>query len=117
MKTLTAFATALISAAVLFTAAPTASAQEVSRAQVLAELAQARANGDLPNYGADSAYSPSQFMKTASKSRAEVQAELKAARKDGTLEASTNADLVAPAKAKADTRLATTPAKTVTTAE
>ena len=116
MKTLTAFATALVSATVLFTAAP-ASAQEVSRSEVLAELAQARANGDLPNYGTDSAYSPSQFMKTASKSRAEVQAELKAARKDGTLEASTNADLVAPAKAKADTRLATTPAKTVTTAE
>ena len=114
MKTLTAFATALISAAVLIAAAP-ASAQEVSRAQVLAELAQARANGDVPNYGADSAYSPAQFTKS-SKSRAEVRAELKTARKDGTLEA-LSSDLPAAVKAQQDTRLATTPAKTVTAAE
>ena len=115
MKTLTAFATALVSAAVLYSAAPV-SAQELSRAEVLADLAQARANGDVPNYGTDSAYSPAKFMKTG-KSRAEVTAELKAARKNGTLEAATNADLVAPAKVQADTRLATTPAKAATTAE
>ena len=115
MKTLTAFATALVSAAVLFTAAPV-SAQELSRSEVLADLAQARANGDVPNYGTDSAYSPAKFMKTG-KSRAEVTAELKAARRNGTLEASSNADLAAPVKAQADTRLATTPAKATTTAE
>jgi len=117
MKTLTAFATALISAAILFSAAP-ASAQEVTRAQVLAELAQARDNGEVPNYGADFGYSPLQ-ARQAAKSRAEVRAELKGARKDGTLEAM-NADLATPAKTQADTRLATTPnlpAKTVTTAE
>ena len=113
MKTLTAFATALISAAVLFTAP--VSAQEVSRAQVISELAQARANGEVPNYGTDSAYTPAQYTKS-SKSRAEVVAELKAARKDGALQAS-NADLAAPVKAQQDSRLATTPAKTVTTAE
>ncbi len=116
MKTLTAFATALISAAVLFSAAPASAQQELSRAEVLQDLAQARANGDVPNYGTDSAYSPAKFVKTG-KSRAEVTAELKAARRNGTLEASSNADLSAPVKVQADTRLATTPAKATTTAE
>ena len=93
MKNLTAFtavvATSLISAAVLFSAPASA---DVSRAQVQAELAQARANGELPNYGMDTAYvttqAPAQAQAIAqAKTRAQVRAELKTARTDGTLAA------------------------------
>jgi hypothetical protein len=116
MKTLTAFLVAAVSAAVLFSV-PASAEEEVSRAQVLADLAQARANGEVPNYGMDAAYNPVQIKQAAGKSRAEVRAELRDARQDGTLEA-LNADRAVPAaKTAAQTRLADTKAKTTVTAE
>ena len=88
MKTLTIFAVALLSAGVVF--ADAASAQ-TTRAQVVSELAQARASGELDRLNSDQ---PAFFTaRTGStKTRAQVQAELAQAQASGELAALNSED-------------------------
>jgi NAD/NADP transhydrogenase alpha subunit len=83
MKTLTIFAAALLSAGVVFADAASADTGK-TRAQVTAELAQARASGELNRLNSDQA----EFFvgrAVSTKSRAQVQAELAQAQASGEL--------------------------------
>lgn len=95
MKTLTIFAAALLSAGVVFADAASADTGK-TRAEVVAELAAARANGDLAALNSDQ---PSFFLRAPAaqanardvaaapaaqgKTRAQVVAELREAQKSG----------------------------------
>ena len=117
MKTATVFAVAVLSAGILIVsgaqAAQTTDASK-TRQEVIAELAQARANGEVPAYSSDvtstyiAAHNQAQ-VQVASKSRAEVVAELNESRADGSL-AARNAD-DGQTQAIQHTRLAAKPAK------
>ena len=86
-KTLTFFAAALLSSGFAFADAPAADNTAKTRAQVIAELTQARSSGELARMNSeDSALFQQKSSKAGStKSRAQVVAELQQARDSGEL--------------------------------
>jgi len=116
MKTITAvIAVAVLSAGVLLADGAQAADVSKTREQVKAELAEARANGELVNYGSDFAYPPVQQAQAknvgTAKTRAQVLAELHEARANGTLDAMNND--ASPAPVVPRTRLAAKASKEV----
>ncbi|HEY4082143.1 MAG TPA: DUF4148 domain-containing protein [Burkholderiaceae bacterium] len=99
MKTATIFAVAVLSAGLLIVSGAQAAQTTDSsktRQEVIAELAQARVDGEVPAYSSDvtSTYIAAHNqanVQVARKSRAEVVAELNPSRADGSL-AARNAD-------------------------
>lgn len=84
MKTASTLAVALISAVVLCAGAAQADTPSPTRAQVIAELARARASGELDRLNSENG---SVFLRNtpSTRTRAEVVAELSAARDGGEL--------------------------------
>ncbi len=116
MKTITAIiAVAVLSTGVLLADGAQAADTSKTREQVKAELIEARANGELVNYGSDFGYRAPQVAATsklaAAKTRAQVLAELREARADGSLDA-LNSD-ASPAPVAPHTRLAAKASKEV----
>ena len=97
MKTATIFAVAVLSAGFLLVTGAQAAETGKTREEVRAELAQARANGEVPAYSSDltsdyfAAHNQAASSQPAGKTRAQVVAELNQARADGSL-ATRNAD-------------------------
>ena len=91
MKTLTVFAAALLSAGVLFADGASADTSK-TREQVIAELQQARASGELAALNSEDSANFLQNKTVSTKTRAQVLAELQEAQKSGELAALNSED-------------------------